>query len=166
MTVNTKKAERRELRLGSLAELSAELDRIQAGHDAGTLRTTGNWSAGQIFEHVAILMECAVDGFPGPKPPLFVRVICQVVFKPKALRGEAPPAGVKLPDEASYLIPGESMTFEEGMKRLRRIVGRVNGGERFTQPSPIFGKLTHEQWEKLQSGHASLHLGFIQPGVA
>ncbi|MEZ6241699.1 MAG: DUF1569 domain-containing protein [Phycisphaerales bacterium] len=163
-TVNTKKAPRRELRLGSLKEISADLDRIQGAHDAGTLTTTGNWSAGQILSHVAILMECAVDGFPDHKPPLFVRVICKTIIKPKALRGDLPPAGIQLPEKASYLIPPQGTTFEEGMARLRRIIGRIDSGERFTHDSPVFGKLTHEQWETLQGGHASLHLGFIDLG--
>lgn len=163
MTVNTKKAPRRQLRLASLAEVSADLDRIQAAHDAGTLRTTGNWSAGQVLSHIAILMEGAVDGFPADQvAPWYVRLICQTIIKPKALRGDLPPPGITLPGD-SFLIPGPA-TFEEGMGRLRRVIRRIEAGERFTHPSPVFGRLTHEQWERLQSGHASLHLGFIALG--
>ncbi len=161
MSVNTKTAPRRELRLTSLAELSAELDRIQAAHDAGTLDTSGNWNPGQILEHIAILMECAIDGFPS-SPPAPVRWILILLFKKKALKGGAPPAGFKIPKQAAFLVPGEATTFDEGMARLRRVIARVReGGERFTHDSPVFGRLTHDQWETLQCGHASLHLGFM-----
>ena len=38
------------------------------------------------------------------------------------------------------------------------------GEERFTHDSPIFGKLTHEQWITLNAGHATLHLSFLDLG--
>ncbi len=164
MSVNTKHAARRALRLGSLEDVSAELDRIQAAHDAvdgaGTLRTTGNWTAGQIFEHLAIFMACALDGFPSG-PPAPVRWLVILLLKKKALAGGSPPAGFKIPNSAAFLRPGDETTFEQGMARLRGEIERVGAGERFTHVSPIFGRLTHEQWVVLQSGHASLHLGFI-----
>lgn len=49
--------------------------------------------------------------------------------------------------------------------RLRRQIQRVQDGERFTQASPIFGKLSHEQWVNLHLKHAELHLGFLDPGA-
>jgi len=160
MAVNTKEASRREIGLSSLEDISAELDRIQAAHDAGTLTNTGNWGPGQVLEHVAVLMECAIDGFPS-KPPAPVKWICTLLFKKKALGGGSPPAGFKIPKQAAFLVPGENTTFDEGMARLRKVIGRVGGGERFTHDSPIFGKLSHEQWIALQSGHATLHLSFL-----
>ena len=144
-------------------EVSAELDRIQAAHDSGTLRAAGNWTAGQVLEHVARLMECAVDGFPRGAPAP-VRWMVILLFKKKALAGGSAPAGLKIPKGASYLAPGDDTTFEEGMGRLRGIIARVRAGERFTHDSPVFGRLTHAQWETLQSGHASLHLSFLDPG--
>ncbi len=163
MTVNTKQAPRRTLKLGSLGDISADLDTIQAAHDAGTLSHTGNWTPGQIFEHVATLMECAIDGFPS-KPPPPVRWMITLLFKKKALSGEASPAGFKLPKKAEFLLPGDSTSFDEGMARLRTVLGRIESGERFTHDSPVFGKLTHEQWITLQSGHAILHLSFLALG--
>lgn len=161
MTVNTKQSERREIELRTLEDISAELDKIQAAHDAGALSATGNWAPGQILEHVAKLMECAMDGFPGGAPAP-VRWIITLLFKKKALRGGAPPAGFKIPKGADFLAPGEDTSFEQGMSRLRAIIARAQNGERFTHDSPIFGKLTHEQWITLNAGHATLHLSFLR----
>ena len=163
MAVNTKESARRSLELRSLEDISADLDRIQAAHDAGTLGTTGNWTPGQVLEHVSALMECAIDGFPS-KAPAPVRWMCILLFKKKALAGGSPPAGFKIPKQAAFLIPGESTTFDEGMSRLRKVIARVRGGEKFTHDSPIFGRLSHEQWITLQSGHATLHLSFLTLG--
>lgn len=165
MPVDTKKAPRRTIRYRSLAELSADLDRVQRAHDAGTLRTTGNWSAGQILKHCSILMKCALDGFPPGKPPLHVWLVTRWIIRPIALRGGPPPPGIKLPPDAGYLLPPEGTTLEDGMNSLRAAVARVaDKGERFSVPSPVFGPLTHEQWTALQLGHCSLHMGFIDLG--
>jgi len=161
--VNTKKVTRSKLTLRTLDDLSAELERIEAAHQAGTLTTLGNWTPGQVFKHCAILMRCAIDGFPPGKPPLLSRIFLKLVIKPVALKGGPPPAGIKLPEEAAYLIPSDSISFEDGIAELRSVIARVTTkGERFTQVSPVFGKLTHEQWIKLQLGHCTLHLGFLQ----
>lgn len=163
MRVNTKKAARRPIELKSLEEISADLDRIQAAHDAGTLTTTGNWTPGQVLEHVARLMECAMDGFPNGAPAP-VRWMVTLLYKKKALAGGSPPAGFKIPKGASFLRPGDETSFEEGMGKLRAIIARAQNGERFTHPSPVFGRLTHEEWITLNGGHATLHLSFLDPG--
>jgi len=165
MPVDTKKAPRRTVEYHTLADLSADLDRVQSAHDAGTLKTTGNWTAGQILKHCSILMKCAVDGFPPAKPPLHVWLVTRWIIRPIALRGEPPPPGIKLPPDAQFLLPPEGTTFEDGMSSLRTIVARVKDkGERFTVPSPVFGKLTHDQWTVLQLGHCRLHMSFIDLG--
>ncbi len=161
MAIDTKTVQRRDITLTSLADISADLDKIEAAHQAGTLKTTGNWSAGQILEHISILMECAIDGFPSQMPAP-MRWMAILLFKKKALSGEKMPAGFKLPKGASFLFPSETTTTDAGIARLRKALARIEAGERFTHPSPVFGKLSHDQWCTLQAGHATLHLSFIQ----
>jgi len=47
------------------------------------------------------------------------------------------------------------------MDRLRSALARLDADEKFTQPSPLLGRLSHEQWVRMQLGHASMHLGFL-----
>lgn len=164
-TINTRKAERRALRLADLDALEDELDRIGEAHEAGTLRHAGNWTPGQVLEHVSILWRCALDGFPA-SAPWPIRLLGRTILKPIALRGGSAPAGVKIPSSASFLRPADGRGFEEGMGAIRAEVARTRAGERFSHPSPLFGPLTHEQWLILQLGHCSLHLGFLHPGPA
>ena len=161
MTVNTRNAERREISYRDMNALLTDLDAIQSSHDAGTLQTTGNWSPGQIMRHAAILMECALDGFPIKPAPWIIRAAIQALYKKKALAGAPPRSGTRIPVQASFLDPGDA-GFDEGMSSLRRVAERVNAGERFTQPSPIFGELTHDEWVCLGLGHTALHTSFIR----
>lgn len=62
-TNDTRKASHRPLRFDSPAELLSEIDRILAAERAGTLRATGNWSAGTIFGHVAAWMNYPTTAF-------------------------------------------------------------------------------------------------------
>jgi hypothetical protein len=164
MTVNTKEVTgRREVTYGSLEDLKADLDAVEAAHQAGTLDTLGNWSAGEIFDHCGKFMECALDGFPGG-PPTIVRWVITLLLKKKALAGGSPPPGFKIPVQAPFLVPDEGVTFEQGMARWRGALARIDGGAKMTHDSPIFGKLTHEQWQTLQCGHATLHMSFLVLG--
>ena len=164
MTVDTKQVTgRREVVYGGIDDLKADLDAVEAAHNAGTLKALGNWSAGQIFDHCAIFMESALDGFPSA-PPAPVRWLISMLFKKKALAGGSPPAGFKLNKWAAFLLPGDGVTFEAGLARWRAAIARLDGGEQMTHDSPIFGKLTPEQWKTLQCGHATLHMSFLDLG--
>lgn len=102
----------RRLRFSSLDELLAEIDRIVAADKAGTLRRTGNWSAGQIFGHLAAWMNYAYDGFPAKsKPPFFIRWILK--RKKVAYLRNGMPRGVKIPCVAGGTHATDPMTTEE-----------------------------------------------------
>lgn len=149
------------MRLGSLEDLRAEIERLAAAERAGTLRRTGNWSTGQVFEHLGKFMAMSIDGFPPDStPPWWVRAGAKL-FKGRAVAGEAPPAGLKLPAKAAFMMPREVVGLEEGEELLLGQIQRVMNGERFTHPSPAFGRLSHEEWTRLHLGHAKLHLSFL-----
>jgi hypothetical protein len=150
----------------SLSDLDAELDRFEAAHQAGSLQTTGNWSAGQILEHCAQPVDFAIDGWVNQDGtpitfPFFLRVIGSVLIKPTLGRIRARP-GIKLPKQASRLLPQPERSFEDGMRMFRESMTRLHAGEQMTQRSPLLGNMTHEKWLKLHLDHCRLHFGFIQ----
>ena len=163
--VNTKRVERRDLRLRSLVELLLELARIGAAADSDALRVTGNWSTGQQCDHLAIFWEASMKGFPDTfRAPLPIRLIVQVIYKRRAASGEPPKPGLRLPKAGSWLLPRPDVTVEEGMARLKACVAATGEGKPFVPESPLFGKLTREQWINLHLGHCSHHLGYSWPG--
>ncbi len=71
--------------------------------------------------------------------------------------------GFKLPSPAAdELIPTGEISTQQGLMELRSAVGRLNS-EPQRAPSPVFGKMTREEWDDLHKRHAELHLSFFVP---
>ncbi len=153
----------RQLDFQSTSDLGNDLDQLERACDSGTVRATGDWSPGQITHHIGKFFHFALDGFDAPAP-LPVRIIATLLFKKKALGPGPMPSGIKLPAKASYMLPDPDISDKDGITYLREQLQRLAEGEKFTHPSPIFGKLTHEQWMTIQLKHAALHLGFLDLG--
>lgn len=149
----------RSLVFTSYPELVAELDRLEASHQAGTLVAGGAWSAGQIFQHVARFIRFSYDGFPF-SPPWFVAVIGRAMKPFMGFLKLRP--GIKLPAGASALLPDDGVSFEAGLAELRTQVARIEGGEQMQQKSPLFGRLSHDRWRRMHLDHAAMHLGFLR----
>lgn len=163
--VDTRRAPRRTLSFHCLNCLSAELDRIEAAHRDGTLRTTGNWTPGENLDHCAKLLEFALDGFP-KAVPWIIRTFARLFLRGRATSGKTAPPGFQLPKEAAYMLPQPGIAFEQAMARMRRCLSRMSAGERMSQPNPVFGEMSHEEWMRMQLGHCQLHLGFLDyPGA-
>jgi hypothetical protein len=144
----------------SVAELQADLDQIEAAHSAGTLKVTGEWSAGQNMEHCAKIMRYAFDGFEAGVP-WFIKLFGVLVFKPMLGRSHMKP-GIKLPAKAASLMPRDEVPIEEGLSTIREQLRRIDAGEKMTHNSPVLGKMSHDQWVLLHLDHCRLHLGFLQ----
>ncbi|USN99874.1 MAG: DUF1569 domain-containing protein [Phycisphaeraceae bacterium] len=162
LPVDTKAAPHRELRFAAFDDILAEVERIEAGVIAGTATITGNWSVGEIGEHCAEFIAFACDGFP-KKLPWPIRVIARAMILPTLDKDKPMPTGITLPKGAAYLLPTPGISDAEGIGELRKELKRVLAGREMTQPSPLLGPLTHEQWTRLQCKHCAMHLGFVRP---
>ncbi len=159
-TIDTGKVqERRRLRFSSVDELRAEIDRVLAAECAGTLRRSGNWTAGQAFGHLATWINFAYDGYP-MRLPWFIRLLVRRKLK-HYLAGEMD-AGVRIPRVAGGTFGTEPLSADEGATRLRAALDRMER-EPARHDSPAFGKLPEAQRIALNLRHAELHLGFLLP---
>jgi hypothetical protein len=157
-------AERRDPRFETLEDVLADLDDAERAHEAGALRTLGNWSAGQIYDHVAILFEGSLDGFPPEKPALPLRIAGRGFYwllRLGVIRGPMKP-GIRFPKGVSWLDPRDDVSFEQGARRLRDAIERVQRGEKMKHKSPLLGMMRHEDWLGLHCSHASMHFSFIR----
>jgi hypothetical protein len=156
MPVDTVKVhDRRKLDYASFEEMLADADRLASG----PVKVLGNWSAGQIFRHLALAYNGSIDGFTMTFPwPL--RMMARV-FKKKLINGSMPP-GFNLPSEgAKAIAPGETTTAE-GLADLHSAVARLER-ESHRAKHPMFGDLSKEQWNTIHLNHASLHMSFLVP---
>lgn len=161
--VNTKESPHRELRFATIDELKAEIDRVESAVEVDAAQANGNWSVGQICQHVGKFVMFSIDGFDG-KAPWIVRVVAQLLFKKQALGPKPMPRGIQLPKQAASMLPEPEIAAGDGIAFLRAQLARIDAGERMTQPSPIFGSMTHDQWMHVHLKHAAGHLGFVSYG--
>ncbi|MGH7244124.1 MAG: DUF1569 domain-containing protein [Phycisphaerales bacterium] len=163
-TVNTKKVRvcpdgARELHFADLDAVLIEIDRIAAADRAGRVKQVGNWSAGQIFAHLATWIDYSYDGFP-PKlnPPWIIKFILK--FQKNRFINKSMPRGVRIPGIDNGTLGTEFATLDEGERRLRHSIERLKR-ERPTQKSVLFGEMTHDEWIKGTLRHAELHMSYL-----
>ncbi len=179
--IDTRRAERRVVRVESLDDLVAELDRIEpAGAPEGEgLRVTGNWSVGQILEHLAITMERSMDGFAsGPESaaamPGGIANLAAKAQRKRALDREhrlrsrllthaMTPGGPSVGLGEELAPPAQAWT-PHGAARLRAAVRRIREGHAMERASPTAGAMTRGEWMAFHVRHAALHLSFIVLG--
>lgn len=153
---------RRPLRFGRLDDIVRDLEvlnnRVEAG---GKVHASGNWTPGQVVDHVAKMIVFSLDGFPpDAKPTLLVRAILRMLKSSALIKPMKP--GIRLKGKmAAALGPDPDVTWGQAMTRLRNVTERVRGGERMTHSSPAFGAMAHEEWIQLHCRHAELHLSFL-----
>jgi hypothetical protein len=160
--INTKSVQIRRLRFNSIAEVQAEADRIAAAEKSGKLKQLGNWSSGQIFNHLASWASFPYDGYPKElrKPPLFIRIMLS--FKKKAFLHDKMPQGVRIPGLQHGTVATEVVAIDEAHAKLKAALKRLD--ERAPEtPNPVFGPLPHDDWKRINMRHAELHMGFLQP---
>ncbi len=179
--IDTRHAQRRDVRVASLDDIVAELDRIEpaAAPDGMGLRVTGNWSVGQILEHLAIAMERSMDGFgalpesAGAMPNGLAKLAAKAQRKraldrehrlrSRLLTHAMSPGGPSVGSDGELAPPAQSWT-PHGAARLRAAIRRVRDGHAMERPSPTAGPMTREEWMAYHLRHAALHLSFIVLG--
>ncbi len=147
--------DRRRLSFANLDDVVADAEALGGGE----IRTTGNWTAPLIVQHVARLIGHSIDGFPATAP-WYVRRAGRL-FKKRALRGPMPPGfnfGPKMP----FLAPDEDVTWAAAVELLRANAHRARTQE-MSVASPILGPMTHEDWTRFHCRHAELHFSFMHP---
>lgn len=122
--------------------------------------TRGGWTAAQVFSHVAIAINASVEGF-GLTMPLPMRIFGRLMRNRMIKKGI--PAGIKIPEHAKKLfVPPSDITLDQAMAQLTSAVNAAKQ-KGMHAPSPIFGKLTHDQWVQFHCRHAEMHFSHLAP---
>jgi hypothetical protein len=160
-SVNTAKVtDRRQLQFNGIDDVLAEIDRIVAADQAGTMRQLGNWTPGQNLGHVAAWINYSYDGFPLKPPPWFIRIILRNLVKKYLRKGM--PNGVRIPGAENGTYGTDSMTTADGAEKLRLALRRLQSDEPAKYDSPGFGAMSHPDRIRLNLRHAELHLSFLR----
>jgi hypothetical protein len=156
MIETSKVARRRQLKFNRVDEILADVERLAQCAD---VRALGNWSSGQVVQHLAMTMNNSVHGFEF-KAPFLARVIVRTFMKRRFLT-KTMPAGFKLPDRATDLLP-PATSFQDAVSNFRQALEQLKKGTRRSS-HPALGQLTREEWDQLHCRHSELHLSFLVP---
>jgi hypothetical protein len=163
LRVDTRRVTNRRLvRLQTLDDLAAEVERSTVAAAPSKVRSLGNWSPAQVRWHIGRPMELSIDGFPfrhrrGPQWLLWLlrlvawRWLIALAFRP----------GFTNPREAAALEPDPSVSLTVAAAYLGQQIARIRSGERMTRACSVEGPYSHEQWVYIHLRHAELHLGFL-----
>ncbi len=151
--------DRRTLKYNNLDDLARDI-RMMAGQG---IKTSGNWTAAQNIEHVTLLIDASIDGFKF-NVPLPLRVLGRLI-RGRVLNKGIPAGKIKIPPVAKASFdPDPATQLEDAVQHLSDSVERAKQ-KKMTHASPIFGKLTHEQWVQLHCRHAEMHFSFLLPAT-
>jgi Protein of unknown function (DUF1569) len=151
--VSTRKVkDRRRLSFSTMQEIMDDVEYLDAGDPP---RSTGNWTSAQIVCHVARVIECSIEGFDAPPAPLPIRLLARL-FRRQVLTKPIKP-GIRTPRQ---LQPPHDVTWEAAVDLLRQQMQKLQTRQ-MTQPSPILGPMTHDEWVAMHCRHAELHLSFV-----
>jgi hypothetical protein len=157
MPIDTRKvAGRRSLHFDNIAAIGTDLDDLSRKK----VRALGNWTPGQIYQHLATSMNIAIDGAPFKVAWPF-RIIGRLFMK-KRLQYKPMGAGFRLPENAAKELVPPATDEKEGLEALRNALGRMQT-EIKRAPSPFLGELTREECDRIHCRHAELHLSFLVP---
>ena len=151
---------RRPLRFDSIDQVLADVDALADAEAKEELQRLGAWTLGQTLNHLAAWVDFAYEGYPFQVPALF-RLLARPMKKRVLTKPLKP--GMKLPKTPGGTLATEIVPTAEALPRFRQSFGRL-ASEAPTEPHPIFGRLTHDEWIQMHLRHAELHLSFQSPG--
>ena len=142
--------------MNNFEPLREELARV----NSNDTRTTGRWSTGQIFYHLAAAFEGSVDGLP-PGYPQIVRNLIRP-FRWVVTRIKFPP-WIPIPSTIRHqLEPPMDADETEQYNRLLQAIARFESQEGKHPPHPVLGLLSQQEWIGFHLRHCQHHLAFIQ----
>jgi len=149
------KLERRTVRYETLQDLVNEARQLA---ERGYSRA-GEWSLGQVCNHLAGAINMSRDGFPSGLPRPMRPIMRLVLFGRMRKRI---PIRLRVPTLPS-LQPPADIADEEAIDRLSAAIARFNEPGATFAASPVLGKLTAEEWNVFHLWHSEHHMSFLLP---
>ena len=149
--------QRRELHFENIHQVLDEVERLAATD----VKTLGNYTFPQILEHLATTMDIATRHIDPPGVPALIRMLA-TLFRSFVINRPMKP-GVKLPKKAQPILwPEKPAELDSALQHFRESFARYLASD-LKEPNPVFGRMSREEYDKLQCRHSELHLSFVTP---
>jgi hypothetical protein len=146
---------RRPLTYSSLDQIMPDVDRLMSDR----YKTVGNWSLGQICNHLSGAVTASVQGF-GFKAPWILRMTLAPIAWRQIMKSGEMQEGFKREEKYMPKLGLDDRAEVEALRASLRLLAAHTGP---LAPHPFFGKLSREEWERLHCLHSALHLSFAVP---
>jgi hypothetical protein len=152
---------RRNLTFGGLDAVARDAEHLLAvGYEKA-----GNWDLAQACGHVAEWMRFPLDGYPKVPLPLrpvmwLARITVGRSVRDRILATGTFETGGRTMTET---IPAPGGDPAAAVAKLRETVARFQAHAGDFHPSPLFGRMTRDEWVRLNLAHAAHHLSFLVP---
>ena len=152
----SKVTNRRKVQYTSLQDVLADAERLSRGN----FNTLGNWSAGQIFMHLAKSMNDSIDG-SDMRLPWYLEIARSAITEQAAPRPDGPWCQAARerrqgngtgPDVDRGRLDGAAVRDRTPGKRIEaRLAARS------------WVPMTKDEWNRLHLNHSTLHMSFLVP---
>ena len=146
---------RRPLTFASLDRVMPDVDQLLAGH-----LTVGNWTLGQICNHLMRSLTWTVEGYPKLAPWLIRKTVGPLLLK-RILRTSRFPDGIKLPQQ---YLPRPDLDERAEAEALRAALWHFAAHSGPLSDHPLAGQIARADWERFHCIHCARHLSFVLPG--
>jgi hypothetical protein len=150
---------RRDLAFATFAEVSRDVATLR---ERGYL-AAGKWNLAQVCGHLAAWLKFPLDGFPKMGPVLtgIVWMLRNTVGKSAGRRilatGKMPSRGQTI----RQTVPPADADEPKAVDELERMIDRFTAHQGEYHPSPLFGRLTRAECQRLHLIHCAHHLSFL-----
>jgi hypothetical protein len=140
----------------SFSSLDEALRRIEDFSKNGLEAKNGNWSLYKTLSHGAQSIEFSLQGYPAHKSSLFKNTAGKLALHLFLAKGAmAHDITMPIPDAPSIESDGDAM---QGFTRLEAAVQNFWNHQGSYKEHFAYGKLTKEQYDKIQALHLANHL--------
>lgn len=148
--------ERRQLKFDTLADVVLDTETLLSrGYDR-----RGEWSLGQICQHLMLVQDPSVDGYPKWMSLFsFLRPAMRRWLLPKLLSDDSP-RGIRT---ASAFMPPADTDDAVEVANFRNSVAKLLQHKGDYAPHPAFGRMPRERILQIHCSHAAHHLRFLIP---
>lgn len=119
----------------------------------------GNWSLGQVCNHLAQTVNLSVNGFPFRLPSPVAAVLRWAFFNVSVVPRLM--GSIRLPTSRN-LTQETPCDDQAGIDRLIRATERMTAPDAKLKANPLLGQLTVAQWQRFHGWHAARHLSFLR----
>ncbi len=147
--------ERRDLSFSSYDDLLAEIARLrERGYEQ-----RGQWSLGQICGHLSYYLRGSLEGFGFKLPWLLRKLVGRPLLRRRLRTGRIADGGRTIPAS----VPPTGVDEEAAAAEACHLLERLRDNREPLHPSPLFDRLTPDEWRIMHLMHAAHHLSFLVP---